>query len=576
MCWIRFAILKKIYFNLSLLNEIFKEIVCKKNLFKMIHALKASIHCTHHFLENSAKQYPEKEAVVFGKERITYKQINDIADRIAFILDEIGVENGDRVVILLENSVQFVAFYYGCLKAGAVAVPLFPEIKKEQLQGILNDLNPATVIISGKAEPVVRQCNLSAVRIKTLFIISPECDWRGIGYQVVSWAECINPEIHKHRDRQVSPQQAASIIYTSSTTGRPKGVVLSHENIVSNTWAICECLELTHNDIQLVVLPFSYVMGASLLNTHMAVGGTVVINNAFAYTAAVLKQMVDEKITGFSGVPSTYAHLLYRSPLAAYRDSLISLRYCSQAGGHMPDRIKTELRNVLPAQTAIFIMYGATEASARLTVLDPSRFYDKMGSIGTPIPGVTLKVINENYEEAAPNETGELVASGPNIMKGYWNDDVVTRSVIDRNGYHTGDIGYRDEEGFYFVTGRRDLQIKVRGHRINPQEIEDALISTGQVVEAVVLAVEDRNMGSRLHAFVSLREKSCERETIRKLLANNLPKFKVPDAIVLLPSIPKNANGKPDRNACRNLAMADELLRPLPNVSTNVKGVNNV
>ncbi len=164
-----------------------------------------------------------------------------------------------------------------------------------------------------------------------------------------------------------------------------------------------------------------------MLNTHFAAGASVVLNNRFAYTASVLKQMEEESVTGFSGVPSTYAYLLHRSPLRNFRDRLHSLRYCSQAGGHMPRQIKEELRRTLPEHTDIYIMYGATEASARLTYLPPSRFTEKIESIGVAIPGVTVRVIDENGDELPAGETGELAGSGSNIMQGYWMDEELSR-----------------------------------------------------------------------------------------------------------------------------------------------------
>jgi acyl-CoA synthetase (AMP-forming)/AMP-acid ligase II len=330
--------------------------------------------------------------------------------------------------------------------------------------------------------------------------------------------------------------------------------MLSHKNIVTNVHSICQYLSITENDTQMVVLPFFYVMGKSLLNTHIAASGTVVINNKFAYPAFVLKQMVDEKVTAFSGVPSTYAYLLHRSPLLKYREKLNFLRYCSQAGGHMSDQLKMELRQVLPEHTKLYIMYGATEASARLTYLDPERFEEKMGSIGKSIPNVTLRVLNENHQELAVGQTGELVASGPNIMQGYWKDKESTAGVLDKDGYHTGDIGYRDDEGFFHLIGRKDNLLKVGGHKINPQEIEDVLIATGLVIEAVVLGLPDKLLGFKLIGIVVPKNGSCTENEVIAGCAGKLPKFKLPAAVKLVRALPKNANGKIDRTKCLELA----------------------
>jgi acyl-CoA synthetase (AMP-forming)/AMP-acid ligase II len=310
----------------------------------------------------------------------------------------------------------------------------------------------------------------------------------------------------------------------------------------------------------MVVLPFYYVMGKSLLNTHFAAGGSVVINNKFAFPAAVLNEMVSEKVTGFSGVPSTYAFLLHRSPIAAYRDKLTSLRYCSQAGGHMSRVIKEGLRQVLPVHTDIYIMYGATEAAARLSYLEPERFKDKMDSIGKAIPGVTLTVMDEEGREVQIGQVGELVASGENIMRGYWKDPEMTARVLDTKGYHTGDLCYQDKEGFFYVLGRKDNLLKVGGHRINPREVEDVLMGTGLVMEAIVLGIPDELLGHRLIALVTPKSQESTPDIILNVCTSRLPRYQVPSIIECIHSLPKSAGGKIDPAKCveivkrRNLA----------------------
>jgi acyl-CoA synthetase (AMP-forming)/AMP-acid ligase II len=344
-----------------------------------------------------------------------------------------------------------------------------------------------------------------------------------------------NPKI------EVLEKDLASIIYTSGSTGSPKGVMLTHRNIVSNTLSICQYLQLTQNDIQMVVLPFYYVMGKSLLNTLFAVGGSVVINNKFAFPATVLNDMVSEGVTGFSGVPSHYAFLLHRSPITAYREKLTSLRYCSQAGGHMSRTIKMELRESLPKHTDIYIMYGATEAAARLSYLEPDRFEDKMDSIGKAIPGIYLRVLDEKGRNVPIGQTGELVASGDNIMVGYWKDPEMSAMVLDTKGYHTGDLCYQDEEGFFYLVGRKDNILKVGGYRINILEVEDTLMGTGFLIEANVFGIPDELLGQRLVALVVPRNEDCKSEVILNRCASKLPRYKVPSEINFVRSLPKSA-----------------------------------
>jgi acyl-CoA synthetase (AMP-forming)/AMP-acid ligase II len=333
--------------------------------------------------------------------------------------------------------------------------------------------------------------------------------------------------------------------------------MLTHRNIVDNASSICQYLRLTDKDIQMCVLPFFYVMGKSLLNTHVAVGGTVVINNQFAFPASVLKEMITEKVTGFSGVPSTFAYLLHRSPLASNRDKLTSLRYVSQAGGHMSRAVKEELRRVLPSHTDIVVMYGATEAAARLSYLEPSCFSDKMESIGKAIPGVELKVMKEDGNRASVGEVGELVARGTNIMPGYWRRPEATEKALADGWYHTGDQAYMDEEGFFFVVGRQDDLLKVGGHRLSPVEIEDVLMEAGILVEAVVVGVPDELLGNKLSVLAVPANNDCSENTVLGYCADRLPKYKVPSEVRFAKNLPKKVSGKIDRKSC--LALYQQL-----------------
>ena len=326
--------------------------------------------------------------------------------------------------------------------------------------------------------------------------------------------------------------------------------MLTHRNIVDNVSSICQYLRLTDKDIQMCVLPFFYVMGKSLLNTHIAVGGTVVINNQFAFPATVLKEMIAEKVTGFSGVPSTFAYLLHRSPLASNRDKLTSLRYVSQAGGHMSKAIKEELRRILPSHTEIFIMYGATEAAARLSYLEPTCFSDKMESIGKAIPGVELMVLNDQGEVAANGEIGELVARGTNIMPGYWRRTEATKKALANGWYHTGDRAYQDNEGFFFLVGRQDDLLKVGGHRISPVEVEDVLMESGLFVEAVVIGLPDKLLGNKIAVLAVPVRNNCSENNILGYCTDRLPKYKVPSEARFAKNLPKKVSGKIDRRSC--------------------------
>lgn len=511
----------------------------------------------HNFLENSAARYPDKVAVIHGDERVVYRDLNTWANSLAANLRANGIAQGDRIALLLENSIDYIIAYYATLKAGAVATPLNPGLKPDGLQSLLNNLEPSAVITNFKRERLLKAVDLTTLNLKLLITRSPKQAWTNTPYTVAVMEDCLNPTNSTNpinsinSINSISSSDLASIIYTSGSGGQPKGVMLSHANIVANTNSICQYLDISHNDTQMVVLPFFYVMGKSLLNTHIAAGGTVVINNQFAFPATVVKQMAEEKVTAFSGVPSTYAYLLHCSPLAAYRDKLPDLRYCSQAGGHMPHSLKEELQKALPDQTRLVVMYGATEASARLAYLPPEQLMRRINSIGKPIPGVMLRICDPDGNPLPDQTIGEIVGQGDNIMMGYWQDPAATAKALGPWGYRTGDLGYRDADGYYFITGRKDNQLKVGGHRINTQEIEDALAATGLVIQAAVIGVPDGLLGNRLIALVVPKTDTVAMDQVLAACTETLPRYKLPAAIMPCKTLPLNANGKVDVAQCK-------------------------
>jgi long-chain acyl-CoA synthetase len=261
--------------------------------------------------------------------------------------------------------------------------------------------------------------------------------------------------------------------------------------------------------------------------------------------------MEREEATGFSGVPSTFAILLNKSNIAGRQ--LPALRYVTQAGGAMAPEMQRRLIEALPGKR-IFIMYGATEASARLSYLDPAELPRKIGSIGKAIPNVELKVLRDDGGEADVDEPGEIVARGSNIMEGYWSDPEETAAVLDDKGYHTGDLGRRDAEGFLYVVGRKREMIKSGAHRISPKEIEEKLIEHPDVHEVAVIGVQDEILGEAIRAFVTPRPgHSPQPRDLVMWCRTHLSSFKVPGSILVIQEFPRNASGKIDKLSLRCL-----------------------
>ncbi len=497
----------------------------------------------HQLLERQADARPETALVVEGRTHATYAEIDQRANAMAHVLLGQGVERGDRIGLLAINSVEYIVGYYGILKAGAVAVSCNASANDRSCRELLG-LCEARGLICG------RRMGRRAGGVEELahieFVIGRESEW---DERLARTEHCrlVDPSVLDTVDQNspkvaIAPWDRAAIIYTSGSTGRPKGATLRHSNIVANTRSIVQYLQLTPFDRVMVVLPFHYVYGKSLLNTHVAAGGSVVLENGFLFPQRALDTLERSECTGFSGVPSTFAILLNRSNIATRE--FPHLRYVTQAGGAMAPELQRRLIEALPGKQ-IFIMYGATEASARLAYLPPEDLQRKIGSIGKAIPGVELRVTRADGSEADVQEVGELVAQGGNIMEGYWRDVEGTASVLDQHGYHTGDLAYRDDDGFLFVVGRSREMIKSGAHRIAPKEIEDILQEHPSVHEAAVVGVPDEILGECIAAFISTRSSvSLNEKEVINWCRQRLPAYKVPRLLRVIEDFERNASGK--------------------------------
>ncbi len=490
----------------------------------------------HQFLESSSDAYPDKTAVIHGSALHTYIEIEKKANSMAHWLLESGIKKGDRIGLLLKNSIDYIIAYYGLLKAGAVAVPLNTGIGSEELIPMVKSCTPKVLITEKFFKPIVDEI-IQALSFDLVLLYSdmPEEPYMSIASIYSSYPDT-RPQV------DVINLDLASIIYTSGSTGKPKGVVLSHLNIATNTRSITSYLHLTQRDRCMVVLPFYYVYGKSLLNTHFSVSASIVIDNRFLFPNAVLQAMVKHEATGFSGVPSTFSILLNRSSIAQM--NFPHLRYLTQAGGHMPEAHKRQLMEIFPDKD-IYIMYGATEASARLAYLEPSELNNRIRSFGKAIPNVELKIIMENGEFAEPGKEGEVVARGANIMSGYWNDPESTRDVLINGWYHTGDLARQDDMGFFYITGRKRDMIKVGKFKVSANEVEEVLFQHPDVEEAAVIGAPDSLLGEAIIAFVVLNQDSNTPEAdLLAFCSQHLPRHKVPESIRKIDKLPKNESGK--------------------------------
>ena len=497
----------------------------------------------HDFLIKSARDNANKIALVQGTEKYTYSEVLAGSYQVARFLQSVGVNQGDRIGILLNNSFEYVVSYYGSLIAGATTVPMNTGITPDGMADIVTT-SDAKILFTEK------RYHGHLKRLRDVFVVSKDALNGEPGAKTIRFDEIYSGFADCEVDVPNDPECFASIIFTSGSTGKPKGVILTHRNIVANTRSIVEYLSLSCNDRIMVVLPFFYVYGKSLLNTHFSVGGTVIIDNRFLFPNAILETMVREDATGFAGVPSTFMILLDKSSIRSFQFS--TLRYVTQAGGAMSPAVIKRVAEVF-ADKQVFIMYGATEASARLTYLDPARLYEQLGSVGKAIPGVQVDIRRVDGRSAAPGEIGEIVAYGENIMKGYWKDPEATDRALSGGGYHTGDLAFMNSEGFIYLVGRKDDIMKIGGYRVSAKSIEDVLYEMPEIHEAAVVGVADEVLGQAPHAFIVLMDGcSLSADQVTEYCLSRLTSYEVPRRVSFIKDLPKNSSGKIMKNLLKS------------------------
>lgn len=520
----------------------------------------------HQLIEESAIRSPHKQALKYKDEILTYQQLSDEIAAFAFGLIHLKMNPSDRIAIYAEKRLENVVAMFGSSKAGCVYVPINPLLKADQVSFILADCGVRTLVTTGDRLvgllPALSRCK----ELSHIVIIGQSNQQESIDkIQILTWQSLkLSPKAPLHR---VIDQDIAAILYTSGSTGNPKGVVLSHRNIVAGAHSVAEYLELTENDRLLSVLPLSFDYGMNQLTTMFLVGGLAVLMNHL-FPKDIVTLIDKEKITGLAAVPPLWIQL---SQLTWPKTITDHLRYITNSGGHMPKETLIALRNHLP-KTKPYLMYGLTEAF-RSTYLPPSEIDNRPESMGKAIPNAEILVVRPDGSPCNPGEPGELVHRGVLVSLGYWNDPVKTserfKPVPSQNkalpitemAVWSGDIVKKDEQGFLYYVGRNDETIKTSGYRISPTEIEEALYNTKLVSEVVAFGVTHPTLG---HAIVIIAKPADNTELTVDMLKSEcqkrLPAYMVPSVIeILKESLPRNSNGKIDRkllsSARQNLFM---------------------
>jgi len=480
---------------------------------------------------------PDTIALQDARRTWTYADLANGVTLVATQLHEWGGESGDRAVLLADNSFFWVVSYLGILRAGLIAVPVSPIAPAEEVRAILTTTTPrfAFVDTRHRARHAHGLTGLSVLTERDVH--SKSADTESTRNNLGDARRIASGLPH------IEPHDLAALMFTSGSTSTPCGVMVSHKNIMANTMSIIECLRLTERDSVMAVLPFHYCFGTSLLHTHLRVGGTIVLESRFMYPEIVLNRLAESGCTGFAGVPSHYQILLRNSNLAAR--TFPSLRYVQQAGGYLSPALVDELRAALPT-TQVFIMYGQTEATARLSCLAPEYLDAKRGSIGKGIPGVRLRVVDHTDADVLPGQVGEITAEGDNIAQGYWNDRPESEAHFRAGRLYTGDLATVDDEGFIYIVGREKDFLKCRGERTSCQAIEAQLLECEDLLEAAVIGMPDDVLGEAVRAFVVPRDPRPEGfvDRLREFCRQRMPAHLIPRDIVIVSELPKSNSGK--------------------------------
>jgi acyl-CoA synthetase (AMP-forming)/AMP-acid ligase II len=480
-------------------------------------------------LTKSAHTLPDKIAVICDGKRVTYGELNARVNQLAHGLLHNGISRSSRVAILMYNSVELVEIYFALAKAGIVGIPLNFRLTSPELSYIIEN-SDATALIMGKGcEPTINQLKSKLLRLE--HFITVEKDYHKL-YQDQPDHE---PGI------KVNPEDESFIIYTSGTTGKPKGVILTHKNHFWNAINYTVAYQMDEKDVELALTPLFHSSTLGRVFTYVFTGATFIISNRFDPEQA-MEFITQHKVTSITQTPTMYAALLNLPQADRFHTDSVK-RVVSGAAPIFPE-MKGELKKLFP-HAGIFDLYGLTEASPGVTILGHHDPPGKITSVGRPMMSVKIKVIDEDSEELSPGENGEIICRGPNVMKGYYNNEAATQDVLKGGWLYTGDVGKIDQDGYLYLTGRKKEIIISGGENIYPAEVEVVLQQHPLILEAAVIGVPDGYWGESVKAIVVLKPgKSLTEREVIEYCKSQLALYKKPKSVDFVDALPRNVANK--------------------------------
>jgi amino acid adenylation domain-containing protein len=502
----------------------------------------------HDFLNQAALRSPGVQAIRAGGATLTYGQLEHDATAVAHSLRGSGVQAGDRVIVLSPNTITAAVGFWAVVMCGAVVVMISPRTPAHRLAWVLKDAEPAALITDESLVGVAVAAGLT--KLRAVIVAGPPSalpDPSHLAHSV-TLNDAVVAGSHTTDELGVPGRtDLAALIYTSGSSGEPKAVMVTHDNVDAAAAAICDYLDLTCHDVLLCALPLSFDYGLYQMIMSVKVGARLVLERSFDLPGQVLNTIVREGVTVFPGVPTMFA-MLARLP-SLERWDLTGVRSITSTGSALASKLVAWLRGAFP-RAQIFSMYGLTECK-RCTYLPPVDLERKPGSVGVAIPGNEIWLVDAEDRVVAAGEVGELVVRGPTVMAGYWRRPEETarrlRPGPDPGEFvlYTGDLCRLDDDGYLYFVSRMDDVIKSRGEKVAPAEVEAALRSSPGVLEAAVVGRPDEVLGQAIHAFVVVDDRSqVTPAVLRAACCERLEPFMVPQAIEIVDSMPRTANGK--------------------------------
>ncbi|MBI2832570.1 MAG: long-chain-fatty-acid--CoA ligase [Chloroflexi bacterium] len=509
------------------------------------------------FLNISAAICPDREAIIFEDKRITFSQLNERTNRLANALKKLGVNKGDRIALIQVNTNANIEAYFACAKLGAVYVPLNFRAKAEEFTYMINTAEVNTLFVGDRYVSIVNPIRDKIPCVRNFIALE------GKHPEMLDYEKLIASSPADDVITDIGDNDLTILMYTAGTTGFPKGVMLTQSNFVNYVLENVTPADPEMTEKNILTVPLYHVAGTQAVMAAIYGGRTLVIERQFE-AAEWMGLVQREKANRAMMVPTMLKQLMEHPDFKKY--DLSSLKVITYGAAPMPLEVIKKALDIFPGVSFINA-FGQTETAATITTLGPEdhvipskpgperdKKLKRLSSIGRPMASVEMKVIDEMGNELPPFEVGEIVARGPRVMAGYWKDEEKTRKTIDKDGWvHTTDMGYKDDEGYFFLAGRSDDMIKRGGELISPEEVEAALRTHPEIEEVAVIGVTDTEWGQQPLAVCVARGKGCSPDELMEYCRQKIASYKRPRAVIFVAELPRNPMGKVLKRELRKL-----------------------